>query len=119
MVLHDALRRRGYTFRRHLEEEGWTRRTLTVVDLTDAQRSALMEGGEEGLRGAVERDGVWTFPAMDIEAPLPAVREIVLADGGRTQATPGGARAGARPRGRDRRLLPGSPLAPPVAVRRF
>lgn len=80
MPLYEALKRRGYTFRRHLPEEGWTQRALTVVDLTEAQRAALDEGGEDRLRDAVAGDGVWTFPAMAIPAPLPAVRDLVLAD---------------------------------------
>ena len=36
MSLYEALVQRGYCFREHLGEDGWTRRKLTVVDLDDA-----------------------------------------------------------------------------------
>lgn len=36
MFLYKALVQRGYCFRQHLEEEGWTGGKLAVVDLDDA-----------------------------------------------------------------------------------
>ena len=81
MSLVDAMERRGYAFRRHLAEESWTRRKLTVVDLTDAQRRALVSGGPKALTRRLESDGLWSFPASDIEKPIPVRREVVLAGG--------------------------------------
>src|SRR5690349_16650045 len=78
-MLIEALRRRGYPIRRHLDEEGWTRRKLTVVDLADDQRTALREGGSEALRAALQAQGAWTFPALDIEQPLPRRADLILA----------------------------------------
>ena len=71
MSLHEVLRRRGYAFRQHLEEVGWTVRKPTVVDLSGEQQSALDERGSTGLQAVLERDGLWSFPATDITAPLP------------------------------------------------
>lgn len=80
MSLHDALKERGYTFRQHLEEEGWGMRKLTVVDLSEAQQQALTQGGLDALRAQLDRDGLWTFPAFDIEQPLPRSQDLVLAE---------------------------------------
>ncbi len=87
MSLHEALTQRGYCFRQHLEEEGWTVRKLTVVDLDDAQCDALEKGGVEGLREALDKQNLWPFPALDIDAPLPRRRDVLLAEGGRPTAT--------------------------------
>jgi hypothetical protein len=82
MKLLDAMQVRGYSFRQHLEEAGWTARKLTVVDLEDEQRKALEAGGIEGLRRMLEKQGKWTFPALDIEEVLPIEVEAVLAQDG-------------------------------------
>ena len=87
MSLFETLQRRGYTFRQHLEEAGWTRRKLTVVDLDETQRSALERGGVPALRQALEAQGLWSFPAMDIEVPLPVRPDIILSRGGVPSAT--------------------------------
>ena len=87
MSLHDVLQRRGYAFRQHLEEEGWTRRKLTVIDLDDAQRAALEHGGIDGLKGVLDAQGLWSFPALDIEKPLPVQSDVVLAEGERVAST--------------------------------
>ncbi len=87
MSLYEALQGRGYAFRQHLEEEGWTRRKLTVVDLDDSQRVALERNGLDGLRAALESQGLWSFPALDIERPLPIQPDVVLAEDGRPMAT--------------------------------
>ena len=86
MSLYEAMKRRGYAFRQHLEEAGWTARKLTVVDLSEEQRDAFGRGGTAALKSVLERDGLWSFPAMDIEAPLSAMREIVLSDRDRLTA---------------------------------
>jgi hypothetical protein len=86
MSLSTALERRGYSFRQHLEEEGWTRRKPTVADLDESQRAAFERGGIEGLKKVLAEQGVWTFPAMDIEKPLPIRADLVLAQGGRPVA---------------------------------
>ncbi|MBT4502839.1 MAG: hypothetical protein HOC74_34215, partial [Gemmatimonadetes bacterium] len=78
MKLLDAMKVRGYYFRQHLEEEGWTARKLTVVDLEEEQREALEESGIEGLRRILEEQGKWTFPALDIEEVSPIEQEAVL-----------------------------------------
>ena len=82
MSLYETLRQRGYCFRQHLEEEGWTVRKLSVVDLDDAQRTALEEGGVEALKQVLDGQGLWSFPAVDIDAPLPRQRDVLLAQGG-------------------------------------
>jgi len=87
MSLHEVLQRRGYPFRQHLEEEGWTRRKLTVVDLDDAQRVALEREGVRGLREVMEEQGLWSFPAVDIENPLPVQPDLILVQKGRPSAT--------------------------------
>ena len=87
MSLHEALRRRGYGFRQHLEEAGWTARKLTVVDLDDAQREALKRDGVEGLKKALDAQGLWSFPALDIDAPIPRRGDVLLAEGGEPTAT--------------------------------
>ena len=87
MSLHEMLQQRGYGFRQHLEEEGWTARKLTVVDLDEAQRAALEAEGAKGLKKALDVQGLWSFPALDIAAPLPRTRDVLLADGGEPAAT--------------------------------
>ncbi|MEK7396454.1 MAG: hypothetical protein AAB116_05915, partial [Candidatus Poribacteria bacterium] len=79
MSLYEILKSRGYSFRQHLEEESWTRRKLTVVDLDDSQRSALEHGGVNSLKEIMDRQGLWSFPAMDIEKPLPIQPNVILA----------------------------------------
>ncbi len=86
-LLYEALQRRGYAFRQHLEEEGWTRRKLTVIDLDDSQRSGLARGGVDGLKRVLDAQGLWSFPALDIEEPLPVQSGVVLAEGGQAAAT--------------------------------
>ena len=87
MSLYEELKRRGYSFRQHLEEESWTRRKLTVVDLDDAQRAALEAGGADELKRVLASQGLWSFPAPDIEKPLTVQADVVLAQGGRPTAT--------------------------------
>jgi len=82
MPLNEVLRQYGYCFRQHLEEEGWTRRKLTVVDLDDSQRAALERGGVNGLRQILDRQGLWSFPALDIEEPLAVQPNVILAQSG-------------------------------------
>ena len=86
MFLSEALERRGYPFRQHLEEAGWTVRKLTVVDLDDRQRAALEQDGVEGLKRVLDEQGLWSFPAMDIEKPLPIQSDVVLSQGGKISA---------------------------------
>ena len=83
MSLLDVLRERGYQFRQHLEEESWTARKLTVVDLDDSQRRALESGGMAGLKQKLDGDDLWPFPAMDIVEPLRSQADLVLAEGTR------------------------------------
>ncbi len=86
MTITDAVANKGYSFRQHLEEQGWGWRALTVVDLTAEQRKALDEGGAEGLRQALESTGQYSFPATDIDS-VPAIRTAVrLAGGGAVPA---------------------------------
>ncbi|MSS71767.1 MAG: hypothetical protein EXS64_09790 [Candidatus Latescibacteria bacterium] len=87
MSLSAALERRGYSFRQHLEEEGWTRRKPTAVDLDGPQRVAFERGGIEGLKAVLAEQGLWTFPAMDIEKPLPIRADLILVRDGRPTAT--------------------------------
>ncbi|MFC1712381.1 hypothetical protein ACFL6S_01865 [Candidatus Poribacteria bacterium] len=86
MSLYEALQRRGYSFRQHLEEEGWTQRKLTVIDLDDSQRAALERGGVNGLKQILDRQGLWSFPALDIENPLPIQSDVILTQDGRSTA---------------------------------
>ena len=85
--LYEALQQRGYSFRQHIHEEGWTRRKLTVVDLDDSQRVALENGGVDGLKQILAKQGLWSFPALDIEELLPIQPGLVLAQRGRPTAT--------------------------------
>ena len=87
MSLYEVLRERGYTFRQHLEEAGWSVRKPTSVDLDEAQRTALERDGVEGLGRVLDEQGIWSFPATDIEAPLPVRRDLILARGDRPGAT--------------------------------
>ncbi len=84
-MLH-ILRERGYAIRQHLPEEVWTRRKRTVVDLDDHQRALLEAKGPEALTASLKAEGSWTFPAFDIDAPLPRATGIDLARGGRVAA---------------------------------
>jgi len=79
MSLYETLHHRGYTFRQHLEEEGWTRRKPTVVDLDDKQREALERGGVQGFKETLDQKDLWSFPALDIEEPLPLQPDLTLA----------------------------------------
>lgn len=81
MDLSRALCSRGYPIRQHLEEEGWTRRKLTVVDLDDELHAAHRGDGIEGLKGALAARGQFSFPSLDIDAPPPRRSQIVLAAG--------------------------------------
>ena len=82
MSLCEAMRKRGYAFRQHLEEEGWTLRAPTAVDLGEEQRAALEQGGVQGLREVLDRQGQWSFPALDIEVPSALQPDLVLVRGG-------------------------------------
>lgn len=86
MSLYEVLKSRGYSFRQHLEEESWTRRKLTVVDLDDSQRSALEHGGVNSLKEIMDGQGLWSFPAMDIEKPLSIQPNVILAQDGQIEA---------------------------------
>jgi len=86
MSLYEVLQKRGYSFRQHLEEEGWTRRKLTVVDLDDSQRNALERGGVSGLKKILDEQGLWSFPALDIESPLAIQPNVILSQGGNPTA---------------------------------
>jgi hypothetical protein len=86
MLLYEVPKSRGYSFRQHLEEESWTSRKLTVVDLNDSQRSALEHGGTNSLKETMNEQGLWSFPAMDIEEPLPIQPDVILAQDGQVKA---------------------------------
>ena len=80
--LSQILQARGYPIRQHLDEEGWTLRKRTVVDLDTELEEACKTGGENGLRQVLAARGQFSFPALDIEAPLPRQSHLVLAGGG-------------------------------------
>lgn len=90
--LLDFMEKRGYSFRLHLEEEGWTWFEPTVVDLPRNFMDELHYGGIEGLRKALEQrlyrppSGLWLFPSPEIEAPLPRRTNLVLARGTESSA---------------------------------
>lgn len=92
MSLYDAMKRRGYTFRQHLEEEGWGWHKPTVVDLDMVQRDELQRAGIDGLKAQLDSCiyrpawGLWTFPCYDISQPLPRRSDLVLARDGRATA---------------------------------
>lgn len=92
MSLHDVLQKRGYTFRRHLEEVGWGWHEPNVVDFDRMHADALHYGGIDGLReymqGLLYRPpwGLWTFPSFDIQAPLPRRANLRLAETGAPRA---------------------------------
>lgn len=85
MTLDEAMKKRGYTFRQHLEEEGWGWQKPTVVDLDMVQREELERGGADGLKAYQDTClyrpawGLWTFPCYDIRAPLPRRPDLILA----------------------------------------
>ncbi len=85
MSLYEALKKRGYTFRQHLEEEDWGLRKLTVVDLDIMLRDGLERHGIAGLKAALDERihrparGLWTFPCFDIREPLPRKPDMTLA----------------------------------------
>lgn len=76
MNLREALERRGYELRQHLEEEGWAWRKPTVVELDMVLTDALKHGSFAGVRQALQEQvyrppgGLFTFPSLEIEAPL-------------------------------------------------
>ena len=86
-TLSTALRDRGYPIRQHLEEEGWTRRKLTVVDLDTQLEAEFEANGVEGLRRALAARDQFSFPALDIEAPLPRCSRVSLGSGSGDRAT--------------------------------
>ncbi|GAG30721.1 unnamed protein product, partial [marine sediment metagenome] len=84
--LLQTLQARGYTFRQHLEEEGWGMRKPTVVDLSDAQRKALAQGGIATLKDTLDSEDKYSFPAFDITDPLAVTPDVVLSRDGRPAA---------------------------------
>jgi hypothetical protein len=87
MTLQNALTDHGYSFRQHLEEEGWTARKLTVVDLDEEQVRALEKDGVDGLKKLLDTQGIWAFPSLEISAALPRQSHIRLITGGKAAAT--------------------------------
>lgn len=83
MLLDDFMKSGGYRFRRHLREEIWTKRKLTVVDLDRSGRAVLDSEGPRGLARRLEAEGSWTFPAVDIERVDPGQGEVPLFEGGK------------------------------------
>jgi len=86
--LYEALNKRGYPIRQHVEEVKWGARKPTVIDLDMLQSRALEHGGVQGLKEALDSQlyrppwGLFTFPALDIESPLPRSRDLLLARNG-------------------------------------
>ena len=93
MTLCEAMKKRGYTFRQHVEEESWGWRKPIVLDLDIMQREALEREGIPGLKAVIAERiyrpawGLWTFPDFEIERPLPRRPDLLLAEGGRDTAT--------------------------------
>jgi hypothetical protein len=87
MILVNALEEHGYTFRQHLEEEGWTARKLTVIDLDAEQREALEEKGTDGLRTLLNAQETWAFPSLEITSALPRITHSAITEGDQTKAT--------------------------------
>lgn len=93
MNLHEALNKRGYAFRQHVEEEGWGWRKPTVIDLDMVQLDALKLGGIQGLQKAIDEQlyrpswGLFTFPSLDIQEPLPRRPNLLLARNGTTNTS--------------------------------
>lgn len=93
MDLHEVLKKRGYEFRQHIEEEGWGWRKPTVIDLDMIQQDALKWGGVPGLQKAVDEQlyrpawGLFTFPSLDIQEPLPRNPNLLLARNGISTAS--------------------------------
>ena len=92
ITLHEALKKRGYNFRQHQEEQGWGWFAPNVVDMNYMQRDCLKHGGVKGLKDYLDSQlyrppwGLWTFPAFDIEAPLTRRPDLLLARGGKAAA---------------------------------
>ena len=88
MSLYEVLKKRGYTIRQHVEEEMWGARKPTVIDLDRLHRQYLEEGGIEALKKKLDSQiyrppwGLFTFPALDIESPVPQRRDLLLARNG-------------------------------------
>ena len=53
----------------------WTERADTVVDLTAAERELLEQHGAAALDEKLRCQGEFAFPALDLPAPRPLVRE--------------------------------------------
>lgn len=93
MNLHEVLNKRGYSFRQHVEEEGWGWRKPTVIDLDMVQKDALKYGGVPGLQKAIDGQfyrpswGLFTFPSMDIQEPLPRRPDLLLGRNGEANAS--------------------------------
>jgi hypothetical protein len=93
MNIEDVLKRRGYVIRQHIEEEGWGWRKLTVVDMEHVQVDALKHFGVPGLRKLLDEQlyrppwGLFTFPSLHIEEPLPRRADVILARDGVILAT--------------------------------
>ncbi len=93
MTLLDALKKRGYSFRLHIEEEGWGWFIPTVVDLPRVYADVLHHEGIAGLRKELDRrlyrpsSGLWLFPSLEIEVPVPRRADLVLAKGQEALAT--------------------------------
>lgn len=79
MTITEAVAKKGYTFRQHLEEQGWGMRALTVVDLSADQEAALRQRGAAGLQEELRKTGQYSFPATDITA-VPAIRNWISLD---------------------------------------
>ncbi len=93
MALLEVLKKRGYSFRLHSEEEGWGWFIPSVVDLPRVYADALHHWGIDGLRKELDRrlyrpsSGLWLFPSIEIEAPVPRRADLVLAKGQEALAT--------------------------------
>ena len=56
----------------------WTERADTVVDLTAAEQELLEQHGAAALDEKLRCQGEFAFPALDLPAPRPLVREVKL-----------------------------------------
>jgi hypothetical protein len=93
MNLHEVLKKHGYEFRQHIEEEGWGWRKPTVIDLDMIQLDAMKWGGVPGLQKAIDEQryrpawGLFTYPALDITEPLPRRPDLLLVSSGKASAS--------------------------------
>lgn len=70
----------GYKIRKHIQEIGWDKRKLTVIDLNAEETEFLNNNGPEEFEKRLNGEECFIFPALEITKPLNLTMQTYLAD---------------------------------------